>query len=198
MCWYVQATWHVGREILKRPLAFSAKRLEALPEREDTTPQRLPVLVRFSSAKAAAKEYDVAVQYMERAIAVSEVLAQRYPESALVRQEIASLYGRLAFRELLCKRPQRTIAAARTALELDASQVGLKAMLAHGLLLAGQFEEAKNLYLENRSVRLGDEQSFASLVLRDFGQLRDNGISHPDMGRIEKLLRTGNGARDVK
>ena len=36
------------------------------------------------------------------------------------------------------------------------------------------------------------------LVFLDFGELRDNGISHPDMGRIEKLLRTGNGARDVK
>ena len=171
--------------------------LEAIPGRDDATPQRLPVLVRFSNAKAAAKEYDAAVLYMERAIAVSEALAKRYPETAVVRQEIASLYGQLASCELFCKRPQRAIAAARTALELDASQVWIKAMLAHGLLLAGQFDGAKNLYLENRSVRLGNGQSFASLVLRDFGELRANGISHPDMERIEKLLRTGNGASGV-
>ena len=50
----------------------------------------------FRYAKAAAKEYEVAVQYMERAIAVSEALAKRYPETALVRQEIAYLYGQLA------------------------------------------------------------------------------------------------------
>ena len=172
--------------------------LEAIPERDDATPQRFPVLVRFSSAKAAAKEYDVAVQYMERAIAVSEALAVRYPETALVRQEIANLYGQLARCELFCKRPRRAIAAARTALELDATQVWVKAMLAHGLLLAGQFEEAKNLYLENRSVQLGNGQSFAHVVFLNFEELRANGISHPDMGRIEKLLRTGNGARDVK
>jgi len=139
-------------------------------------------------AKAAAKEYEVAVQYMERAIAVSEALAKRYPETALVRQEIANLYGQLAHCELFCKRPRRAIAAARTALELDASQVWVKAMLAHGLLLAGQFEEAKNLYLENRSVQLGSGQSFAHVVFLNFGELRANGISHPDMGRIEKLL----------
>ena len=162
--------------------------LEAIPERDDATPQRLPVLVRFSCAKAAAKEYEVAVQYMERAIAVSEVLAKRYPETALVHQEIANLYGQLAHCELFCKRPRRAIAATRTALELDASQVWVKAMLAHGLLLAGQFEEAKNLYLENRSVQLGSGQSFAHVVFLNFGELRANGISHPDMGRIEKLL----------
>ncbi len=136
--------------------------------------------------KAGAKEYDVALQYTERSIAVTKALAERYPETPLVRQQIANLYGQLARCELFCKRPQRAIAAARTALELDASQVWFKAMLAHGLLLAGPFEEAKNLYLENRSVRLGNGQSFSLVVLLHFGELRANGISHPDMGRIEK------------
>ena len=145
--------------------------LEAIPERNDTTVQRLPVLVRFSFAKAAAKEYEVAIQYMERAIAVSEALAKRHPETALVRKEIANLYGSLATGELLCKRPQRAIAAARTALDLDASPVWNKAVLAHGLLLAGQFDEAKNLYLEIRSVRLSNGRSLASLVPSYFGEL---------------------------
>jgi len=172
--------------------------LEAIPERDDATLQRLPVLVRFSMVKAEAKEYDVALQYTERSIAVSKALAERYPETPLVRHQIANLYGQLARCELFCKRSQRAIAAARTALELDASQVWIKAVLAHGLLLAGQFDEAKNLYLENRSVRLGTGQSFSRVVLLHFGELRANGISHPDMGRIENLLRTGNGARDVK
>ena len=45
---------------------------------------------------------------------------------------------------------------------------------------------------------LPDEPNFASFVLSDFGELRANGMSHPDMERIEKLLRTVNGARDVK
>jgi len=39
-----------------------------------------------------------------------------------------------------------------------------------------------------RSVQLGSGQSFAHVVFLNFGELRANGISHPDMGRIEKLL----------
>ena len=147
--------------------------LEAIPERDDATLHRLPVLVRFSIVKAEANEYDVALQYTERSIAVSKALAERYPETPLVRQQIANLYGQLARCELFCKRSQRAIAAACTALELDASQVWIKIKLAHGLLLAGQFEEAKDLYLENRSVRFGNErQNLARVVFRDFRELR--------------------------
>ena len=171
--------------------------LESIPGRDDAALHRLPVLVRFSLVKALAKEHDEALQYTERAVAASKALAERYPETAVVRQQIANLYGQLARCELFCKRPQRAIAAARTALELDASQVWIKIKLAHGLLLAGQFEEAKSLYLENRSVQLGNGLSFARVVFLDFRELRDNGISHPDMVRIEKLLRTGNGASGV-
>ena len=196
--WYVQATWQGDREILERPLPSVRQALEAIPRQTMQHRRDSQCWCAFRMRRRQQRN----MKWRFSTWSVRSLSARPWqngiPRLRFVRKEIANLYGSLATGELLCKRPQRAIAAARTALDLDASPVWNKAVLAHGLLLAGQFDEAKNLYLEIRSVRLSNGRSLASLVPSYFGELRADRISHPDMGRIEKLLRTENGAGDVK
>jgi hypothetical protein len=60
---------------------------------------------------------------------------------------------------------------------------------AHGYLLSGQFEKAEAIYRQHAREKTNDRQTFAEAVLDDFAKLRQRGIDHPDMKKIEKLLR---------
>jgi hypothetical protein len=48
--------------------------------------------------------------------------------------------------------------------------------------LDNQFDKAKAIYLENKDAQLGDdERTFSQVVLDDFKELEEAGITHPDM-----------------
>ena len=64
----------------------------------------------------------------------------------------------------------------------------LNTNLAHGYLFSGQYQKAKELYLNYKDKKLADGRSFKQAVLDDFKEFRKRGINHPDMKKIEKLL----------
>src|SRR6266550_562598 len=53
---------------------------------------------------------------------------------------------------------------------------------------AYQFDKAKALYLENQNAKISDERSFIQMVLDDFKELQEAGITHPDIEKIKALL----------
>lgn len=66
--------------------------------------------------------------------------------------------------------------------------------LAHGYLFDNQYAKALAIYTENKDVKLPHKgKTFAETVLADFEELQAKGIDHPDMAKIEPLLR-GSGA----
>jgi hypothetical protein len=69
----------------------------------------------------------------------------------------------------------------------------IKTRLAHSLLFTSQYPQAAQLYLANPAEKLPNfgGKTFAEVVLADFQQFRAKGITHPDMAKIEKLLREG-------
>jgi hypothetical protein len=74
--------------------------------------------------------------------------------------------------------------------------MNIKGNLAHAYLFNGQFENAKAIYLENKDAKLGDsELTFSQVVLDDFKELQDAGITHPDMEKIKILLTKATDAR---
>ena len=83
------------------------------------------------------------------------------------------------------------IRTANIALEVDPAKTLFKVNLAHGLLFNNQFAKALTLYMKNKDTTLPDQgnMTFEEIVLDDFKQFRKKGITHPDMAKIEKLLR---------
>ncbi len=117
------------------------------------------------------------------------MLAREHPEAPAYRNDLAGSYGSLAYTELFARHPQEAIAAAHRGLEVDPTQVWIRTNLAHGYLFDNQYAKALAIYTENQDVKLPDGRTFAEAVLADFQELRAKGIDHPDMAKIERLLR---------
>jgi len=64
----------------------------------------------------------------------------------------------------------------------------IKGNLADAYLFNNQFDKAKALYLENQNAKISDERSFIQMVLDDFKELQEAGITHPDIEKIKALL----------
>ena len=124
----------------------------------------------------------------EKYLAISVELAEDR-SNAQAQRDLASAYGNMSWLELLDRRPREAVSAALKGLEADPTQVWIKANLAHGYLLDDQVEKATAIYVENKDVILEGTRTFADVVRDDFKLLREKGITHPDMDRIEQLLR---------
>jgi tetratricopeptide (TPR) repeat protein len=89
-------------------------------------------------------------------------------------------YVWLSQAKILANQPKDAITTALKGLESDPKNSDLKINLAHGYLLNGEFEKAKTVYLENQDRR--------NAVLKDFKEMRQHGITSPDMDKIEAIL----------
>ena len=101
-------------------------------------------------------------------------------------------YLNLGWYQLFNRKPPEAIAASLKALELWPDKaVLIKTNLAHGYLFDNQFDKAKTIYLENKDAKLPDgKRTFSQVVLDDFKEFADAGITHPDMEKIKALLTT--------
>ncbi|MFO1372790.1 MAG: hypothetical protein U1F42_10500, partial [Candidatus Competibacteraceae bacterium] len=120
---------------------------------------------------------------------LQERLAREHPEVPAYRNGLAESLGNLAYTELFARRPREAIAAASRSLKIDPSQVWIRTNLAHGYLFDNQYEKALAIYTENKDIKLTDGRTFAEAVLADFKELRAKGLDHPNMAKIERLLR---------
>jgi hypothetical protein len=68
--------------------------------------------------------------------------------------------------------------------------VEFKALLAMGYLFDGQYEKTRAILQENPDLKVGPRQTFPQAVLEDLRRLRDKGLTHPDLDKLEKLLAT--------
>jgi tetratricopeptide (TPR) repeat protein len=105
------------------------------------------------------------------------------------RRLLAQVLGHQSFFLLFDRQFTEAIAAAEEALALDPNQRFIATNQAHGYLLSGQFEKAETIYRQRARDKRNARKTFTEVVLDDFSTLRQHGIVHPDMKKIEKLLR---------
>src|SRR4029077_3525751 len=125
---------------------------------------------------ARKKQYAAAIKDVQKAIKLD-------PEDG-------DYYLSLARYQLFNRKPRETIAASLKALKLSPdTAVIIKTKLADGYLFDNQFDKAKAIYLENKDAKLRDsERTFSQVVLDDFKEFQEAGITHPDMDKITALL----------
>jgi tetratricopeptide (TPR) repeat protein len=111
---------------------------------------------------------------------------------AQTKESLADAYLGLAWYELFNRRPKEAIDAGRKGLEANPGELLVNTIntnLAHGYLFDGQYAKAQAIYLKYKAQKVTDGRSFKQAVLDDFKELRKRGIDHPDMKRVERLLR---------
>ncbi len=144
----------------------------------------------IGSARMQRRDLNGALAAYQQALEINRELAGNGGD-ARAERDLAAVCDKVAYGELLCRRPHEAIAMAVEGLAIDPRQVRLKTTLAHGYLFANQFDRAKALYREYQTSQVDDRQSFADAVLADFKEFRARGLRHPDMAKIERLLSPG-------
>jgi tetratricopeptide (TPR) repeat protein len=98
-------------------------------------------------------------------------------------------YSNVGLCELFNRKPRESITASLKALKLSPDHaVAIKTNLAHAYLFNNQFGKAKAIYLENKDAKLRDGRTFSQVVLDDFKEFQEAGITHPDTEKIKALL----------
>jgi tetratricopeptide (TPR) repeat protein len=124
----------------------------------------------------------------ERVSVARRLYAVPYPNAT---DNLVNALGSLSHRLLLSHRSKDAAARAEEALRLDPSDLWGEIDLAHAYLFLGRFEDAKNIYLNNKDKPVSEGLSFAQAVKKDFSELRNNGLATPEMLKIEDLLSDG-------
>jgi hypothetical protein len=170
----------------EQSLAVAAEPLK--PAKDAASRRELASLYRETGmTRVERRDLGGALQAYQSALEVCRELAGDGRDAA-ARRELASAYDRVAYVELLCRRPEVAIAIATEGAALEPREGRLQTTLAHGYLFANQFAKARALCLANRSLRVDDRQTFAGAVLSDFREFRAMGFTHPDMKKLEQLL----------
>ena len=179
--WFEQEL-HVGERMVARGFSTESRFLAS-------------VLGKLTVCSEQTGDLQGAENYQLRRVGELRFLLKRAPSDSRLARETAEAYGTLAWYDLLDRKPQEAIAAVLEGLRIDPAQEWMKTNLAHGYLFDGQYEKARDLYLANRTNKLNDKQTFAEAVLDDFRRFREKGLNHPDMEKIEKLLRDSAAAK---
>ena len=98
-------------------------------------------------------------------------------------------YGLSGWWLLLAGRTQEALDTALKAIKLDPNLDFAKVNLAHAYLLNGDFDKAAQIHRSNATVTLSNGKTWKDVVDNDFKILREKNINHPDMIKIEHLLK---------
>lgn len=111
---------------------------------------------------------------------------QRAEEERIARlkaEEINNLNSK-AWESLLKKDYSNAIIFCKKGIELDDDNLYLKGNLAHGYLLNGDFEKAREIYLAYLGSSLDNQTTWLKMIEVDFAEFNSKGINSEDMSRI--------------
>jgi tetratricopeptide (TPR) repeat protein len=145
---------------------------------------------RLGSVRLDLGKISEAVTAYEKRVELYRELNQERDEVDL-RDNLVTALGSLSFGQLFAQQPSLAMAAAQEALDMDASQLWIRTNLAHAYLFSEDYETAVQIYQQYKDEMISDTQSFGAAVLEDFRLFRAQGVSHPDMERVEQLLASG-------
>jgi hypothetical protein len=94
---------------------------------------------------------------------------------------------------LLDRKFAEAIKVGQSGYDLDNSKGWILTNIAHGYLLNGNFDLARKIYVNNKNLMIDNSHAkmdrFGSIVISDFKVLKSKGIVHPDMDKIEELVK---------
>jgi tetratricopeptide (TPR) repeat protein len=144
------------------------------------------VLWKLASLQHQAKRYKSVEQIYKELLNLYKEMTGR--DGELYNQKIATTYGNLSFIQIFNNEFSDAIISAEQGIKYDSTQIWIYANMAHGYLLSGNFEKAKEIYLTYKDVDLNGK-TFAQSCLEDFDEFAKAGIVNPDIEKIKELLK---------
>lgn len=164
--------------------------IDELAKDEKSLTALLDAFARLSKLAVQKGDFDTAEGYIRAEIDAFESRRGRLAGEVALKKR-SGLDLDLSWSQLVAKKPQDAVTTVREGLARNPDYIELATNLLHGLLLQGKFEGARSVLKEHRYTILADrKKSFAEVILDDFKALREHGIDHPDMAKIEELIHS--------
>ena len=134
----------------------------------------------------ALKSYRDSLGIRERLVALDPASKQWHDD---LGNTVGGIGG-LAFKLVLAHDMTNALAAADQSISLAPDQIWLYTNRAHALMFLGRTDEARALYLKYRGQKdaSSDAKPWEAIVLGDFAEFRNAGLTNPLMDEIEKLF----------
>jgi hypothetical protein len=134
-------------------------------------------------SKAAALQAELAA-----AIEKAETERDGKPAAATV----AELIG-LSWYKLFAGEHQAALAAADRAIGLAPDNIVPSTNRAHALMFLGRAEESRAAYAAHRGKDVANQGKWEAVIVRNFAELRARGLTSPQMGEIEAMMKAASG-----
>jgi len=115
---------------------------------------------------------------------LARIKAEEEERLARIKAEEVSNLNNKAFESLLKKDYSGAITFCEKGIALDDDDLYLKGNLAHGYLLIGDFEKAREIYLKYLGSYIDNQTSWLKMIEMDFTEFNSKGIKSEDMDRI--------------
>jgi tetratricopeptide (TPR) repeat protein len=132
-----------------------------------------------------------ALKSYRESLAIREHLTKARPSNVQWRIDLQftiDRIGGLAYRFVLAGDFSNSLDAADQVVALAPDRLWLHGNRAHALMFVGRVEEARALYLAHRGAKDVSGESWETVVLEDFAELRAAKLTHPLMDEIERLF----------
>ena len=148
-------------------------------------------LSRISDHKLRTGDMDGVLAAYQEGLGIARALVRRDPSHVGWRANLVSAgenFGRWAYHALRVRDFAGALQATDTALEFSPDALWVHVNRAHALMLLERVGEARDLYLKYRGRVAMPDNTWEKVVVEDFVELRQAGISHPLMAEIEALF----------
>ncbi|MCB9292153.1 MAG: tetratricopeptide repeat protein [Lewinellaceae bacterium] len=129
------------------------------------------------------------VHLQKEIIKIYSIAYQKRSENRIIKANLASSYGSLAWYQILAEDFVSAEESARKGLEVDPSQEWINANIALGLLFQGKIAKAKTLYAKMKNMPYDNNSSYRTVFLKDLEVLEKEGITCDGVKEIRELLK---------
>ena len=145
---------------------------------------RASILKMISNANYNLKDYVGASNASKARIVVLREMFHPRNDGTQARLSFASSLSSAAFEALLAKNYIGARDLANEAITLEPRQIWMYTNVAHALMMTGQVNQARKIYLEFRGELANGKARWNETVLQDFGLMRAAGVSNPLMEEV--------------
>lgn len=154
----------------------------------------------YTPAVANARRQDALIERADAAtrsgaLADAHALLMRAHENGAVEDDavkgrLVTALGNLSWQAVLAGDDEMNLQATDLALELDDDQLWIAGNRAFALMLTGEVDDAREIFMRNRgALILNARRLWDEVVLEDFDLLREQGREHPLMAEIESVFQ---------
>src|SRR6267154_462027 len=191
-----QRRFDEAQEAFRSALGIAERLAAAAPTNTGLQRDLFVLNIKLGDVLTAQDKFDEGLKAYRASLDAVSRLAKADPGNLRRRDELLFAVDRVSdtsYKLLLARNFTTALAYADEVISFALDTIHLQRNRAHALMFLDRINEARTLYLQYRGQnRVIEEKSWDTVVLGDFAEMRQGGLTHPLMDEIEKLFTSRN------